>query len=61
VARELTKHFEEFRRGIVSEVREHFVAHNPRGEITLVVAPSMSAKERRAEARESAGNADGER
>ena len=39
VARELTKHFEEFRRGPVSEVREHFAAHNPRGEITILVAP----------------------
>jgi 16S rRNA (cytidine1402-2'-O)-methyltransferase len=39
VARELTKHFEEFRRGIVSEVREHFTAHPPKGEITLVIAP----------------------
>jgi len=39
VARELTKHFEEFRRGAVSEVREHFAAHAPRGEITLLLAP----------------------
>ena len=38
VARELTKHFEEFRRGTASEVREHFAAHAPRGEITLVIA-----------------------
>jgi 16S rRNA (cytidine1402-2'-O)-methyltransferase len=39
VARELTKHFEEFRRGTVSAVREHFAAHAPRGEITLLIAP----------------------
>jgi len=38
VARELTKHFEEFRRGPVSEVRDHFTAHPPKGEITLVVS-----------------------
>jgi 16S rRNA (cytidine1402-2'-O)-methyltransferase len=46
VARELTKHFEEFRRGTVSEVREHFAAHTPKGEITLIVAPATGAKER---------------
>jgi 16S rRNA (cytidine1402-2'-O)-methyltransferase len=40
VARELTKHFEEFRRGTVAEVREHFAAHLPRGEITLVISGS---------------------
>jgi 16S rRNA (cytidine1402-2'-O)-methyltransferase len=40
VARELTKHFEEFRRGPVSEIREHYAAHAPRGEITLVIAES---------------------
>jgi 16S rRNA (cytidine1402-2'-O)-methyltransferase len=39
VARELTKHFEEFRRGPVSAVREHFATHAPRGEITLLIAP----------------------
>jgi 16S rRNA (cytidine1402-2'-O)-methyltransferase len=39
IARELTKHFEEFRRGTVSTVREHFAAHAPRGEITLLIAP----------------------
>ena len=39
IARELTKHFEEFRRGTVSSVREHFAAHAPRGEITLLIAP----------------------
>lgn len=46
VARELTKHFEEFRRGTVSEVREHFAAHSPKGEITLIIAPTARAKER---------------
>jgi 16S rRNA (cytidine1402-2'-O)-methyltransferase len=38
VARELTKHFEEFRRGTASELREHFTAHPPKGEITLVIS-----------------------
>jgi 16S rRNA (cytidine1402-2'-O)-methyltransferase len=57
VARELTKHFEEFRRGTVSEVREHFAARNPKGEITLVIAPATRGKEReRAEATENGGN-----
>jgi 16S rRNA (cytidine1402-2'-O)-methyltransferase len=45
VARELTKHFEEFRRGTVSEVREHFAAHAPKGEITLVIASAAGTKQ----------------
>jgi 16S rRNA (cytidine1402-2'-O)-methyltransferase len=48
VARELTKHFEEFRRGTVSEVREHFAAHPPKGEITLIIAPGTDKKQREA-------------
>ncbi len=38
VARELTKQFEEFRRGAAAEVLEHYRAHPPKGEITLVIA-----------------------
>jgi 16S rRNA (cytidine1402-2'-O)-methyltransferase len=38
VARELTKMYEEFFRGSVNEAREHFAAHAPRGEFTLVMA-----------------------
>ncbi len=38
VARELSKKFEEFQRGTVSDVLAHFEAHPPRGEITLVLA-----------------------
>ena len=38
VARELTKMYEEFFRGDISAAREHFDAHAPRGEFTLVVA-----------------------
>jgi 16S rRNA (cytidine1402-2'-O)-methyltransferase len=37
VARELSKKFEEFQRGTVSEVLTHFQANAPRGEITLVI------------------------
>lgn len=38
VARELTKQFEEFRRGTAAELRAHYTAHPPKGEITLVIA-----------------------
>jgi 16S rRNA (cytidine1402-2'-O)-methyltransferase len=38
VARELTKKFEEFRRGTASELLVHYTAHPPKGEITLVVS-----------------------
>ena len=37
VARELTKQFEEFRRGPAAEVFAHYQAHPPKGEITLVI------------------------
>jgi 16S rRNA (cytidine1402-2'-O)-methyltransferase len=50
VARELTKHFEEFRRGTVSEVREHFAAHSPRGEITLVISGNSGKAGNKADA-----------
>lgn len=36
--RELTKKFEEFVRGTLSEVSKHFAANQPRGEFTLVVS-----------------------
>jgi 16S rRNA (cytidine1402-2'-O)-methyltransferase len=38
VARELTKKFEEFRRGTASELLAHYEAHSPKGEIVLVIA-----------------------
>jgi 16S rRNA (cytidine1402-2'-O)-methyltransferase len=38
VARELTKKFEEFRRGTASELLAHYQAHPPKGEIVLVIA-----------------------
>jgi len=37
VARELSKKFEEFQRGTVSEVLAHFTEQAPRGEIVLVI------------------------
>ncbi|NLF80501.1 MAG: 16S rRNA (cytidine(1402)-2'-O)-methyltransferase [Clostridia bacterium] len=38
VCRELTKMFEEIRRGTLAEMIEHFATRPPRGEFTLVVA-----------------------
>lgn len=38
VARELTKKFEEFRRGTAAELLAHYEAHPARGEITLVIS-----------------------
>ena len=40
VARELTKHFEEYRRGTPEEALAHYTAHPPKGEITLVIGSS---------------------
>ena len=38
VARELTKTFEEFRRGDAAELLAHYEAHPPKGEIVLVIS-----------------------
>ena len=38
VARELTKKFEEFRRGTGAELLAHYEAHPAKGEITLVTS-----------------------
>ena len=38
VARELTKQFEEFRRGTPAELLTHYQAHPPKGEITFLVS-----------------------
>jgi 16S rRNA (cytidine1402-2'-O)-methyltransferase len=37
VARELTKQYEEYRRGIASELLAHYTAHPPKGEIVVVI------------------------
>jgi 16S rRNA (cytidine1402-2'-O)-methyltransferase len=42
VARELTKHFEEVRRGTPASLAEHFRATPPRGEITVLLGPAMA-------------------
>ena len=38
IARELTKKFEEFRRGTAGELLTHYEAHPPKGEIVLVIS-----------------------
>jgi len=40
VARELTKKFEEFRRGTAGELLAHYQTHPPKGEIALVISGS---------------------
>jgi 16S rRNA (cytidine1402-2'-O)-methyltransferase len=39
VARELTKHFEEVRRGTLADLGAHYAAHPARGEITVLLGP----------------------
>ena len=43
VCRELTKRFEEVRRGSLAELAAHYAQHAARGEITLVVGPAPEA------------------
>lgn len=43
VVRELTKRFEEVRRGTLPDLAAHYAAHAARGEITLVVGPAPEA------------------
>ena len=49
VARELTKQFEEFRRGNAVELLAHYRAHPPKGEITFLVQGYDRKLERRQE------------
>jgi 16S rRNA (cytidine1402-2'-O)-methyltransferase len=44
VARELTKKFEEFRRGTAGELLAHYEAHPPKGEIVLVISGSSRSR-----------------
>jgi len=46
-ARELTKVYEQFVRGKISEVRDHFTHNEPRGEFVLVVAGQREANKER--------------
>jgi 16S rRNA (cytidine1402-2'-O)-methyltransferase len=49
VARELTKRFEEVRRGTLAVLAAHYAAHSARGEITIVVAPPAAEEASEAE------------
>src|SRR4029077_3415155 len=44
VARELTKKFEEFRRGSAAELLAHYEARLPKGEIVLLVQEAAASK-----------------
>jgi len=46
VCRELTKQFEEIRRGSAQLLQEHFLREQPRGEITIVVSPLSPLREK---------------
>lgn len=61
VARELTKQFEEFRRGTVAELARYYREHEARGEVVLLVAgaPEVVADEGALRARAAALRADG--
>ena len=41
VARELTKRFEEYRRGNPAELRDHYQTRQAKGEITVVISPAI--------------------
>lgn len=41
VAREMTKHYEEFRRGTVDGLAEYYEQHPPKGEVVIVVAGAV--------------------
>lgn len=49
VARELTKRFEEIRRGSLGELAAHYAEHVARGEVALVVGPAPEEKAGEAE------------
>lgn len=54
VARELTKHYEEFRHGAPANLLTHYEAHPPKGEITLLIdgLNRQEIKDQKTEARE---------
>lgn len=61
VARELTKQYEEFRRGTVAELAEYYREHDARGEVVLLVggAPTVVADEASLRERAAALKAEG--
>lgn len=44
VARELTKLYEESRRGTLAELATHYTNHPPKGEIVILIAPGQAAE-----------------
>ena len=58
VAREISKIHEEHRRGTLSEVAEWFAAHEPKGEIVIVVAGAETSKIRGSEVADSQPGSD---
>jgi len=58
VARELTKKFEEFRRGVAHELLAHYQVHPPKGEIVLLISGvvALSAGWQRGEVRSMHGS-----
>jgi 16S rRNA (cytidine1402-2'-O)-methyltransferase len=61
VARELTKQYEEFRRGTVAELAAYYQQHEPRGEVVIVLAgaPDGAPEEGALAARAAALRAEG--
>ncbi|RZK46770.1 MAG: 16S rRNA (cytidine(1402)-2'-O)-methyltransferase [Pedobacter sp.] len=47
VSRELTKMFEETRRGTLEQLAEHYEKHNPRGEIVIVIEGYTPVKKKK--------------
>jgi 16S rRNA (cytidine1402-2'-O)-methyltransferase len=54
LARELTKRFEEVRRGTLAELAAHYAAHEVRGEVVLCVGPAPPPAEPAADALDAA-------
>lgn len=54
VARELTKRFEEVRRGSLAELAAHYAAHEARGEVVLCIGPAPPPAEPTADALDAA-------
>ncbi len=58
LARELTKKFEEYRRGTAAELLEYFKAHEPRGEFCVVIAASERRRKSTDDREQDAGQDD---